>query len=43
MTECGVQSYPNAKVRANRKIAKFLKESALLKENSFACLEKVSY
>ena len=27
MTECGVQSYPNAKVRANLKIARYLKQS----------------
>ena len=36
MTECGVQSYPNAKVIANVKIARYLNESASLKENSFA-------
>ena len=36
MTECGVEPYLNAKVIANLKIPWYLKQSASLKENSFA-------
>ena len=40
MTECGVQGYPNAKVIANVKIARYVNESASLEENSFAYFSK---
>ena len=37
MTECGVQSYPNAKVIANLKIARYLKQRAYVTQVKLFC------